>query len=378
MSGNGLMGVLRDYTAAVAEGKVTLANYVSVITGTGILLFLTADTAYALAFQAIGGIIWLNIAYFIWEWAVRLRHAARERELRAYIFSGMGVVDAVSAIAIPLAILFGVEPRTAFLLGIIWLLKIAPDFAGFKQLRRVLLQEKEQLGSVLIIFGLVLYAASVIVHVLERDAQPAIFGTIHGTLWWAIVTLTTTGYGDAVPVTPLGRIVAACVMICGIGVLGMLVGVLATGYAAEARRAHFIRTWELVSKVPFFANLAHGAVVDVTNMLRRLDLPPRAIVMRKGAAGDCMYFIASGEVAVELPDRKVTLTAGSFVGELALLGNAPRTATVVTTTDTELLVLDLLDFRTLLGKHPDLAEAIDTEAKRRIRENLERGRGDSE
>jgi voltage-gated potassium channel len=210
----------------------------------------------------------------------------------------------------------------------------------------------------------------VIVHVLEREAQPATFGTIHGTLWWAIVTLTTTGYGDAVPVTPLGRIVAALVMICGIGVLGMLVGVLATGYAAEARRAHFIRTWELVSKVPFFSNLAHGAIVDVTNTLRRLELPARAIVMRKGAVGDCMYFIASGEVAVELPDRKVPLTAGSFFGELALLSNSTRSATVVTTTDTELLVLDLLDFRTLMAKHPDLAEAIDVEAKRRIQENL--------
>lgn len=373
MSGNGLMGVLREFTAAVAQGKVTLANYVSVISGTGILLFLTVDHTYELTYHTIGGVIWLNIAYFIWEWTVRLRHAARERELRAYVLSGMGFVDAVSAIAIPLAIAFGVAPRTAFLLGIIWLLKIAPDFTGFKQLRRVLLQEKEQLGSVLIVFGLVLYAASVIVHALEREAQPAIFGTIHGTLWWAIVTLTTTGYGDAVPVTALGRVVAACVMICGIGVLGMLVGVLATGYAAEARRAHFIRTWELVTKVPFFANLAHGAIVDVTNMLRRLDLPPRAIVVRKGAAGDCMYFIATGEVAVELPDRMIPLGAGNFFGELALLSNAPRTATVVTTTDTELLVLDLLDFRTLLGKHPDLADAIDTEAKRRIKENAERG-----
>src|SRR5262245_11802662 len=288
MADNTIMGVLRNHTAAVAQGKVTLATYVSVITGTGILLFLTIDTAYEYTFQTIGGIIWLNIAYFVWEWAVRLRHAARERELRTYIRSGMGIVDAVSAIAIPLAILAGVEPRTAFLLGIVWLLKIAPDFTGFKQLRRVLLHESQQLGSVMIIFGLVLYAASVIVHVLERDAQPQTFGTIHGTLWWAIVTLTTTGYGDAVPVTPLGRIVAACVMICGIGVLGMLVGVLATGYAAEARRAHFIRTWELVSKVPFFANLAHGAIVDVTNMLRRLELPPRASVVRKGAPGDCM------------------------------------------------------------------------------------------
>lgn len=369
-----LAGAFRDYVSALAAGKVTLASYVSVISGTGILLFLTLDTSYTLAYRSIEGIIWINIAYFVWEWAVRIRHAAQQRELRSYLLSGSGFVDWVSAIAIPLAIIAGVAPRTAFLLGIIWLLKIAPDIAGFKQLRRVLAQESEQLGSVLLIFALVLYAASVIVHVLERDAQPATFGTIHDTLWWAIVTLTTTGYGDAVPITPLGRIVAATVMVCGIGVLGMLVGVLATGYAAEARRAHFIRTWELVSKVPFFSSLAHGAIVDVTNMLRRLELPSRAIVVRKGAVGDCMYFIASGEVEVELPDRKVPLPAGSFFGELALLSNTTRTATVVTTTDTALLVLDLLDFRTLMAKHPDLRDAIDTEARRRVKENLERSK----
>ena len=374
MSKTRLTAALRDYRSAVAAGKVTLPSYVSVISGTGILLFLTIEHSYPLADQIIGGIIWINIAYFIWEWAVRVRHAAQQRELRSYLLSGSGMVDGISSIAIPVAILAGVPPRTAFLLGIIWLLKIAPDIAGFKQLRRVLVNEKEQLGSVMIIFALVLYAASVIVHVLERDAQPDKFGTIHGTLWWAITTLTTTGYGDAVPVTQLGRIVAAFVMICGIGVLGMLVGVLATGYAAEARRAHFIRTWELVSKVPFFANLAHGAIVDVTNMLRRLELPPRAIVVKKGAVGDCMYFIASGEVEVELPDRKVPLPQGSFFGELALLSNSVRTATVVTKTDTALLVLDLLDFRTLAARHPELAGAIDEEAKRRIKENLERGK----
>lgn len=369
-----LRAALSQHHAAVAAGQVTPACYVSVVSGTGILLFLTLDTSYTMLEGTIGGIIWINIAYFVWEWAVRVRHAAQQRELRSYLLSGSGFVDGLSSVAIPAAILAGVPSRTAFLLGILWLLKIAPDIAGFKQLRRVLVNESEQLGSVMIIFGLVLYGASVIVHVLERDAQPEKFGTIHGTLWWAIVTLTTTGYGDAVPVTPLGRIAASCVMICGIGVLGMLVGVLATGYAAEARRAHFIRTWELVSKVPFFADLAHGAIVDVTNMLRRLELPARAIVVRKGAPGDCMYFIASGEVEVELPDRKIMLPQGSFFGELALLSNSVRTATVMTKTDTALLVLDLLDFRTLTARHPELRDAIDAEAKRRVKENEARGK----
>lgn len=77
-----------------------------------------------------------------------------------------------------------------------------------------------------------------------------------------------------------------------------------------------------------------------------------------------------GQVEVQLPGKRVPLGVGSFFGELALLGkNNVRTANVVTTRSTTLLVLDLADFRTLMGRHPELAKAIDEEARRRAAEN---------
>jgi voltage-gated potassium channel len=205
---------------------------------------------------------------------------------------------------------------------------------------------------------------------LEREAQPATFGSVPAALWWAVVTLTTTGYGDVVPVTPLGRIVAALVMISGLGVFGLWTGILATGFAAETRRDNFLKTWESVSKVPFFAALGPAAIADVTNMLRTMDLPPRTMIIRKGQQGDCMYFIAAGEVEVDLPGgKKVQLGEGAFFGEMALLGNHLRNANITTTRLSKLLVLDLVDFRLLMARHPDLAETIDAEAKRRELEN---------
>ena len=187
--------------------------------------------------------------------------------------------------------------------------------------------------------------------------------------WWAVVTLTTTGYGDVVPITPLGLIVAAMVMISGLGVFGRWTGILATGFAAETRRDNFLRTWETVSKVPFFAHLGPAAIADVTQVLRTIDLPPRTMIIRKDTNGDCMYFVGAGEVEVDLPGRKVKLGEGAFFGEMALLGNAKRGASVSTSKVTRLLVLDLVDFRLLMARHPDLAETIDAEAKRREREN---------
>src|SRR5829696_7532587 len=223
--------------------------------------------------------------------------------------------------------------------------------------------------SVLVIFLMVVFLASVAEYFLERDVQPGTFGSVPAALWWAVVTLTTTGYGDVVPITPLGRMVAALVMISGLGVFGLWTGILATGFAAETRRDNFLKTWETVSKVPFYATLGPAAIADVTHMLRTMDLPARTMIIRKGQQGDCMYFIANGEAEVELPGKKVALGEGAFFGEMALLGNNVRGANVTTTKVTRLLVLDLVDFRLLMARHPDLAETIDAEAQRRAQEN---------
>jgi voltage-gated potassium channel len=130
-----------------------------------------------------------------------------------------------------------------------------------------------------------------------------------------------------------------------------------------------MKTRESVTKVPFFATLGPAAIADVTRMLRIMDVPAHTIIIRKGQVGDCMYFIAAGEVEVDLPGKKVRLGQGAFFGEMALLGNNLRSADVTTTLMSQLLVLDLADFRTLMARHPDLAATIDAEAKRRALEN---------
>src|SRR3954453_9426056 len=330
---------------------------------------LTVAPAYEMAQHWVDAVLWTCLVYFVFEWLVRLRHMAGQGRLSLYAFSASGIVDAIGALAVPVALLAGIEPRTAWLLSILWVLKVVPGVPGLRQLRRVLVLESGPLLSVLVIFLMVLFLASVAVYFLERDVQPATFGNVPAALWWAVVTLTTVGYGDVVPITPLGRLIAAVVMICGLGVFGLWTGILATGFAAETRRDNFLKTWETVSNVPFFAQLGPAAIADVTHMLRTMDLPARTMIMRKGQVGDCMYFIATGEVEVDLPGKKVTLGEGAFFGEMALLGNNVRGANVTTTKVTRLLVLDLVDFRLLMARHPDLAETIDAEAQRRTQEN---------
>jgi len=360
---------LAQFVAATAGRNMTKAAYVAVASGVVMMVLLTVDPAYEAAHRWVDALLWACLAFFVFEWAVRLRHAFLAQRTWTYAPSGRGLVDGVAATAVPLALILGANPKSAWLLGVFWMLKVVPGIPGLRQLRRVLVLESGPLLSVLVIFLMVLLLSSVAVYFLERDVQPAGFGSVPATLWWAVATLTTTGYGDVVPITPLGRLVAAFVMICGLGVFGLWTGILATGFAAETRRDNFLKTWESVSKVPFFAALGPSAIADVTHMLRTMDLPARTMIIRKGQAGDCMYFIAAGEVEVDLPGKKVTLGEGAFFGEMALLGNNLRSANITTTRVSKLLVLDLVDFRMLMARHPDLAETIDAEARRRALEN---------
>jgi voltage-gated potassium channel len=192
------------------------------------------------------------------------------------------------------------------------------------------------------------------------------------SLWWAVVTLTTTGYGDEVPHTALGHLLGSAVMICGIATFGLWTGILATGFANESRRRNFIETWDLVSKVPFFQTLDPTAITEITHMLRRVEVPERTAVIRRGRVGDCMYFIAAGEVEVDVMPTPVRLGVGAFFGEMALLGDSLRSANVATTKPSTLLILDLADFRKLMAHYSELARVIDAEGKRRQSENLRR------
>ena len=358
-----------QFVTATAGRNMTKAAYVAVASGVGMMVVLTVDPAYEAARHGVDAVLWACQAFFVFEWVVRLRHAIKREHGRAYVLSIRGLVDTGAAIAVPLAMMLGVSPKSAWLFGVFWLLKVVPGIPGLRQLRRVLVLESGPLLSVLVIFLMVLFMASVAEYFLERDVQPAGFSSVPAALWWAVATLTTTGYGDVVPITLLGRVVAAFVMICGLGVFGLWTGILATGFAAETRRDNFLKTWESVSKVPFFAALGPAAIADVTGMLRTMDLPARTTIIRKGQVGDCMYFIAAGEVEVDLPGKKVTLGDGAFFGEMALLGNNLRSANIATTRESKLLVLDLVDFRVLMARHPDLAGTIDMEAKRRGLEN---------
>jgi voltage-gated potassium channel len=107
-------------------------------------------------------------------------------------------------------------------------------------------------------------------------------------------------------------------------------------------------------------------IADVAQLLRPRDYPAGAVIVRRGERGDCMYFVVSGELEIRVMPEAIRLGAGDFFGELALLTGDPRNATVVATGQCTLLRLDIVDFRQLLGRQPELARIIRAAADARL------------
>jgi voltage-gated potassium channel len=293
-------------------------------------------------------------AYFVLELVLTLW---RSRTSPHLLLGITGLAD-ISACAVPLAgPLLGLSPRESALMCGVWVLKLISGSTAVQLIGRVIANEARNLLGVLYVFGIVLFTASVLAYVLERDAQPQLFGSIPGAMWWAVTTLTTTGYGDEIPATLAGRLLAGFVMVCGIAVFALWAGILATGFADELRRRDFLRNWQLVAKVPLFEHVGPADLLEITRTLKPREAAAGTMLCRKGDPGDQMFFILAGEVTVATTPP-VTLGAGQFFGEMALIAGTLRSTNVTAATAVSLLALHASDFHTLIARSPRAAAAI--------------------
>jgi len=230
-------------------------------------------------------------------------------------------------------------------------------------------------GCFVILLGATLLAASVM-HVIEGHAQPDKFGTIPDAMWWAIVTLGTIGYGDVVPVTVLGRIVASVTIFVGLIMVALPIGIVATAFADEVHRRDFVVTWGMVARVPLFAELQATDIADIMRLLRAQQLEAGDVIAKRGEPAHSMYFVAAGEVEIELKHERVRLGAGHFFGEIAVLRRARRSATIIALTRTSLLVLDAHDLHVLMEREPRIAQHIHEVARSRLGGDVVTRKGD--
>ncbi len=162
--------------------------------------------------------VFLLIVFSV-EYLVRLTTA--RRPLR-YAFSFWGIVDLLSiAPAIALMTPQWQVLRTFRLLRLVRLLKL---FRGSHAMERLVVAFRQVRGELLVfgvISGLMLYVSAVGIYIFEHDAQPEVFTSIPDSLWWAVASFTTVGYGDMFPVTAGGKIFTTVVLFIGLGVIAV-------------------------------------------------------------------------------------------------------------------------------------------------------------
>ncbi len=111
-----------------------------------------------------------------------------------------------------------------------------PFFHSLALLGSVIKQEYRPMLSALAVIAILMLFAAAGIYLLEREGQPETFGDLPSALWWVVVTLSTVGYGDAVPLTWLGRGLGAVIMILGIGMVVLPAGMLASRFSEVMHR----------------------------------------------------------------------------------------------------------------------------------------------
>lgn len=313
---------------------------------------------------AAAGVMFL--AEYFWRiWRAPLLNPDLPHARRRYMLSFIGVVDLMSAAPL-LGLVFPAAADTLLIGQLLSLFKLSRLTPALSLVGTVLKSEWRSLAAALLVMLVLLVIASGVMYLLERSAQPTVFSSIPRALWWGIVTMATVGYGDMTPVTPLGRLFGGVVMLLGIAMFAVPAGILATGFATEIRRRDFVVTWNAVARVPLFAGLDATRIAAIARLLKPQIVPERQAIVRRGEPADAMFFIMDGEVSVEI-EPPVKLGKGQFFGEVGLLRDTTRNATVTALGECRLLVLDRADFLRLMAQHPDLKARIEAVAAERTK-----------
>jgi voltage-gated potassium channel len=173
---------------------------------------------------------WLTVAVFTVEYGLRVLVA---RPRRAFVFSWMGLVDLVAIL--PAYLPGGVDLRSLRVVRLIRALKLVRHSRAIERYRRAFVAIRSELAVFLSACLVLVYFASVGIYYFEREAQPEAFASVFHAMWWAIVTLTTLGYGDVVPITAGGRLFTTAILFVGLGVVAVPAGLVASALTAVLR-----------------------------------------------------------------------------------------------------------------------------------------------
>lgn len=192
-----------------------------------------------LVFGIISTIVF-GIEYCCRVWIADLVYSDRTpaRARLRYIISPMGIIDLLAfapSLFMPLLPVSTALNDAIRIIRLVRLIKISRYMRGLRTISRVFKTRRQEIIAAFMVLALLAIASSVLMFEVEHTAQPQIFDSVWTGLYWAVTTMTTTGYGDIVPITPMGRLIGFATMVLSIGVVAIPAGIFSAGFVEEFR-----------------------------------------------------------------------------------------------------------------------------------------------
>jgi voltage-gated potassium channel len=217
---------------------VILASVAVAVFSTEPVIRAVAEPSLSYLELAFGSAFLIEYIARVWSAGSQLQFAGVGGRLR-YMRQPLAVIDLVAIIPF-LVGAFGSETlvlRLIRLLRLLSLTKLARYSSAIKLVFESLHSRRFELGFTVLLAGFVILLSSAALYVVEGESQPESFGSIPRAAWWSVATLTTVGYGDLVPLTPLGKFFASLTAFAGIGLIAMPTGILAAGFSDAFAKA---------------------------------------------------------------------------------------------------------------------------------------------
>ena len=237
---------LEDVRRGNAVARIVGIALFALIVANAILVFaetqpgIPAGVSAALLAFGLASSVCFGLEYAARLWTADLVHpdASPARARMRYALSPMGIIDLL-AFAPGLLVLFvpvsSPMLNAARIVRLVRLIKLSRYMRGLRSIACVFRKRRPEIVAAFMVLALLTVTASVLMYEIEHPVQPEKFDSVFTGMYWAMTTITTTGYGDLVPVTAAGRLVGFCTMLLSIGVVAIPAGIFSAGFVSEFR-----------------------------------------------------------------------------------------------------------------------------------------------